>query len=126
MQSRMKAQDLCFSREPVALPQATQTALRSRNTILDPSGTYICPLFQESFEQMARAAINTTSGRTLGRVFPPERTNRFSSNSERASQPIVPASPILGETIWRYRVVDIRQILAVRNFFLQEGTLEPA
>ena len=98
-QSRMKAQDLCISREAVAPPQASQTALRSRNTILNLSDPYMAPHFQESFEQMARVAmneINRNSGRTLGRVFPSQRTNRFLSISERAPQVIVPASPTRG------------------------------
>ena len=44
-----------------------QSAPNPRNMILDPSDTYLAPQFQESFNQVARAAmneINRTTGRT--------------------------------------------------------------
>ena len=83
---RTRVQELCASRGPEALvlrasrgpeaPQQTQPSASSqRNTIPDPSDTYLAPQFQESFNQVARATmdeINRTTGRTLGkdRSFP--------------------------------------------------------
>ena len=67
-QSRMRAQELCVSRDPVAPPLASQSVLGSRNTITDPSDTYMAPQFQELFEQLVRATmnkINRTSGKSL-------------------------------------------------------------
>ena len=69
--SGTKAQELCAPREPEAPQQTSQSAANPRNTIPDPSGTYLAPQFHESFNQAARAAmndINRTTGRTLGRV----------------------------------------------------------
>ena len=124
----MRAQELFVSREPVEALKASKSALSSRNTIPDPSDTYIASQYQESFEQVARAAmnkINRASGRTLGRVVHSQRTNRSSSNSELSPQAIVPAGPTRGETILRSRVVDIRKKLAVRTFFLQVAAEHP-
>ena len=56
--SRTKTQELCIPREPVAPPQTSQSVLAYRNTIPDPSDTYMAPQFQESFNQIARAAMN--------------------------------------------------------------------
>ena len=50
---RTKAQKLCTPREPGAPRQILQSALSSRNTIPDPSDTYLTPQFQESFNQVA-------------------------------------------------------------------------
>ena len=65
---KTKAQGLCGSREPMAPQQISQSAPNPRNTIPDPSDTYLAPQFQESFNQVVRAAINEinrTTGRTL-------------------------------------------------------------
>ena len=127
-QSRMKAQELSVSREPVAPPQASQSALSSMNTIPEPSDTYMAPQFQELFEQVVRATmneLNRTSGRTMGRVVPSHRKSRSSSNSERTPQAIVPAGPTSGENTLRSGVVDIRKNLTVRNFFLQVAAEHP-
>ena len=121
VQSRMKAQELCISSEPLAPPQASQSASCSKNTIPDPSDTYVAPQFHESFNQVARATmneINTVSGRTLVRVVLSQRTNRSSSNSERISRAIVPVGPTLGETALRSRVLDISKNLVGPQFLL--------
>ena len=81
-----RAQKLCAPREPEAPQQASQSAPNPRKTIPDPSDTYLAPQFQESFHQVARAAmneINRTASRTLGRVVPSQRFDRSSSSSER-------------------------------------------
>ena len=90
---RTRAQELCNPREPRAPQQIPQTILSCRNTIPDPSGTYLASQFQESFNQVARATmneINRTSGPTLGRVVPSQLPDRSLSSSERTSRAIVP------------------------------------
>ena len=57
--SRTKTQELCIPREPVASPQTSQSASSHRNTIPDPSDTYMAPQFQESFDQLARDGIHS-------------------------------------------------------------------
>ena len=104
------------------------SALNPRNTILDPSDTYLAPQFQESFNQVARAAmneINRTTGRTLGRVVPSQRLDRCSSSSEPIPQAIVPTGTTHGGTTQKSRVVDIRKNLTVRNQFVQEAAEHP-
>ena len=61
----------------------------------------------------------------MDRVVPYQCKNCSSSNSERASQAIVPAGPTRGKTTLRSRVVDIRKNFGVRNFFLQVGAEHP-
>ena len=130
-QSRMKAQELYVSRLPVAPPQASQAAASSRNTLPDPSDTFMAPQFQETIEQVSRARmdeINQTSGRKLGRVVSSQCMDRSSSNSERTSQAIVPAGPIRGETTLKLHVVDTRKKLQFATFFCKwpRSTPEPA
>ena len=125
---RTKAQELCAPREPEAPQPTSQSASNSRNTVPDPSVTYLPPQFQESFNQVARATmdeINRTSGRSLGRVVPSQRPDRSLSSSERTSRAIVPTGPARGETALRSRVVDIRKKLAVRNLFVQVAAEQP-
>ena len=98
------------------------SALNPRNTILDPSDTYLAPQFQESFNQVARAAmneINRTTGRTLGRVVPFQRLDRSSSSSEPIPRAIVPTGTTHGGTTQKSRAVEIRKNLKVRNQFVQ-------
>ena len=125
---RTKAQELCNPREPMTPQQIPQSTLSSRNTIRDPSDTYLAPQFQESLNQVARATmdeINRISGRTLGSVVPSQRPDRCLSSSERTSRAIVPTGPLRCETALRSRVVDIRKNFEVRNLFLR-SILEPA
>ncbi|XP_063711626.1 uncharacterized protein LOC134839928 [Symsagittifera roscoffensis] len=93
---RTKAQELCAPREPEAPQRTSQSAPNQRNTIPDPPDTYLAPQFQESFNQVATAAmneINRTTGRTLGRVVPSQRLDHSSSCSERIPRAIVPTGP---------------------------------
>ena len=119
---RTKAQELCTPREPEAPQLISKSALSSRNTITDPSDTYLAPQFQESFNQVARAKLNEMneiSGRTLGSVVPSQRLDLSLSSSDRTPRAIVPTGTTRGETTLRSRVVDIRKNLAVRNLFVQ-------
>ena len=125
---RTKAQELCNPREPGAPQQIPQSTLSSRNTIPDPSDTYLAPQFQESFNQVARATmdeINRTSDRTPVRFVPPQRPDRSLCNSGRTSRAIAPMGPTRGDTALRSRVVDVRKNLTVRNIFLQVAAKHP-
>ena len=125
---RTKAQELCALKERGAPQQTSQSAPNPRKTIPDPSDTYLAPQFQESFNQVARAAmneINRTTARTLGRIVPSQRLDHSSSSSERIRRAIVPTGTICGETTQRSRIVDIRKILAVRNLFVQVAAEHP-
>ena len=104
--TRTKAQKLCAPREPEAPQQTSQSAPIPRNTIPDPSDTYLAPQFQESINQVARAAmneINGTTGRTLGRVVLSQRLDRSASSSERTSRTIVSTWTAQGGTVQKSR-----------------------
>ena len=125
---RTKAQELCAPREPEALRQLSQSVPNPRNTIPDPSDTYLAPQFQESLNQVARATmneINRTTGRTLGRVVPSQRLDRSASSSERTPRTIISTGTAQGGTVQKSHVVDIRKNLAVRNRFMQVAAEYP-
>ena len=125
---RTSAQELCASRGPGAPQQTLWTAPNPRNTIPDPSDTYLAPQFQESLNQVARATmdeINRTTGRTLGRVVPSQRFDHSSSSSERAPRTVVLTGTAHDGTIQRSRVIDIRKNLAVLNQFVQVAAEHP-
>ena len=125
---RTKAQDLCAPREPEAPQQTSQSAPNPRNTIPDPSDTYLAPQFQESFSQVARAAVNEiirTTGRTLSKVVPSQRLDRSSSSSERIPRAIVPTGTAHGGATQKAHVVDIRKNLTVCNQFVQVAAQHP-
>ena len=123
-----KAQELCAPREPEAPQRTSQSAPNPRNTIPDPSDTYLAPQFHESVNQVARTAmneINRTTGRRLGRVVPSQRLACSSSSSERISRAIVPTGTTHGGTTQKARIVDIRKKLTVRNQFVQVAAEHP-
>ena len=136
---RTRVQELCASRGPEALdfrasrgpeaPQQTQPSASSqRNTIPDPSDTYLAPQFQESFNQVARATmdeINRTTGRTLGRIVPSQRRDHSSNSSERAPHTVVSSGTAHGRTYQKSRVVDIRKNLMTRHQFTQVAAEHP-
>ena len=62
---RTRAQELCAPRVPEAPQQTSQSASNPRNTIPDPSDTYLAPQFQESFNQVSTVAMNELN-RTTG------------------------------------------------------------
>ena len=125
---RTSAQELCASRGPEAPQQTPRSAPNPRNTIPDPSDTYLAPQFQELFNHVARATmdeINRTTGRTLGRVVPSQGFDHSSSSSERAPRTVLLTGTAHDGTIQRSRVIDIRKNLAVRNQFVQVATEHP-
>ena len=136
---RTRVQELCASRGPEALdlrasrgpeaPQQTQPSASSqRNTIPDPSDTYLAPQFQESFNQVARATmdeINRTTGRTLGRIVPSQRRDHSSNSSERAPHTVVSSGTAHGRTSQKSRVVVIRKNLMTRHQFTQVAAEHP-
>ena len=125
---RTKAEELLSRQSPRLLSRPSQSAPNPRKTIPDPSDTYLAPQFQESFNQVARAAmneINRTTGRTPGWVVPSQRLDRSSSSSERTHRAIVSTGNAHGGTIQKSRVVDIRKNLTVRNQFVQVAAEHP-
>ena len=136
---RTRVQELCASRGAEALdlrasrgpeaPQQTQPSASSqRNTIPDPSDTYLAPQFQELFNQVARTTmdeINRTTGRTLGRIVPSQRRDHSSNSSERAPLTVVSSGTAHGRTCQKSRVVDIRKNLMTRHQFMQVAAEHP-
>ena len=125
---RMKAQELFAPREPGAPQQTSQSASNPMNTIPDSSDIYLAPQFQESFNQVGRAAmneINRTTGPTLVRFVPSQRLNHSLGSSERIPRAIVPTGTIRGETTQKSGIVDIRKNLAKRNLFVQVAAEHP-
>ena len=134
---RTTAQELCASRGPEVLdlrasrgpkaPQQTRPSASSqRFTIPDPSDTYLAPQFQESFNQVARAAmdeINRGTERTLVRIVPSQRRDHSSNSSERTTRTIACSAP--GGVFAKSRVVDIRKNLMARHQFTQVPAEHP-
>ena len=129
--SKTRVQELCASRGPEASQQTQPSASSQRNTIPDPSDTYLAPQFQESFNQVTRATmdeINRTTERTLGRIVPSQRRDHSSNSSERAPRTVASSGTAHGGTFQKSRVVDIRKNLMARHQFTQvaRSILEPA
>ena len=123
-----RVQGLCTPRGPEAPQQTQQSAPNQRNTIPDPSDTYLAPQFQESFNQVARATmdeINGTTGRKLGRVVPSQRRDHSSNSSERALRTVASSGTAQGGTSQKSRVVDIRKNLMARHQFTQVAAEHP-
>ena len=125
---KTKVQELCASRGPEAPQQTKQSASSHRNTIPDPSDTYLAPQFLESFNQVARATmdeINRTTGRTLGRIVPSQRRDHSSNSSERAPRTVASSGIAHGGTFQKSRVIDIRKNLMARHQFTQVASEHP-
>ena len=125
---KTRVQELCTSRGPEAPQQTQQSAPSQRNTIPDPSDTYLAPQFQESFNRVARATmdeINRTTGRTLGRIVPSQRLDHSSNSSERAPRTVAPSGTAHGGTFQKSRVVDIGKNLMARHQFTQVAAEHP-
>ena len=115
---KTRVQELCTSRGPEAPKQTQQSAPSQRNTIPDPSDTYLAPQFQESFNQVARATmdeINRTIGWTLGRIVPSQRRDHSSNKLERAPRTVASSGTAQGGTFQKFRVVDITKNLMARH-----------
>ena len=114
------------SKGPEAPQQTRPSASSQRFTIPDPSDTYLAPQFQESFNQVARAAmdeINRGTERTLARIVPSQRRDHSSNSSERATRTIACSAP--GGVFEKSRVVDIRKNLMARHQFTQVPAEHP-
>ena len=125
---KTRVQELFTSRGPEAPQQTQQSAPSQRNTIPDPSDTYLARQFQESFNQVARATMdenNRTTGRTLGRIVPSQRRDHSSNSSERATRTIASLGTAHGGTFQKSRVVDIRKNLMARHQFTQVAAEHP-
>ena len=126
--SKTSVQELCTSRGPEAPQQTQQSAPSQRNTIPDPSDTYLAIQFQESFNQVARSTmdeINRTTGRTLGRIVPSQRRDHSSNSSERAPRTVASSGTAHSGTFQKSRVVDIRKNLMARHQFTQVAAEHP-
>ena len=125
---KTRVQELCTSRGPEAPQQTQQSAPSQRNTIADPSDTYLAPQFQESFNQVARATmdeITRTTGRTLGRIVPFQRRDHSSNSSERAPRILASSGTAHGVTFQKSRVVGFRKNLMARHQFTQVAAEHP-
>ena len=125
---KTRVQELCASRGPEAPQQTQQSASSQRDTIPDPSDTYLAPQFQESFNQVARATmdeINRTTGRTLGRIVPSQRRDHSCNSSERAPRTVASSGTAHGGTFQKSRVVDIRKNLMTHHQFTQVASEHP-
>ena len=125
---KTRVQELCTSRGTEAPQQTQQSAPSQRNTIPDPSDTYLAPQFQESFNQVARATmdeINRTTGRKLGRIVPSQRRDHSSNSSERAPRTVASSGTAHGGTFQKSRAVDIRKNLMARHQFTRVAAEHP-
>ena len=125
---KTRVQELCASRRPEAPQQTQQSASSQRNTIPDPSDTYLAPQFQEPFNQVARATMdetNRTTGRTLGRIVPSQRRDHSSNSSERAPRTVASSGTAHGGTFQKSRVVVISKNLMARHQFTQVAAEHP-
>ena len=116
---KTRVQELSTSRGPEAPQQTQHSAPSQRNTIPDPSDTYLAP---QSFNQVARATmdeINRTTGRTLERIVPSQRRDHSSNSSEREPRTVASSGTAQGGNFQTSRVVDIRKILMARHQFTQ-------
>ena len=94
----------------VAAPQRVSSPSNARNTIPDPSDTYLAPKFQEKFEQGAKAPIqeiNRARDRSLGRNVPIQRAGQSPIRKEKSTNPTEPAGPVPSGPRVTSRVVDI-------------------
>ena len=81
----------------VAAPQRVSSPSNTKNTIPDPSETYVAPQFQEKFEQVAKAAIQETNRArdlSLGRNVPTQRAGQSPIRKEKSTNPTEPAGPV--------------------------------
>ena len=81
----------------MVVPKRLSSPASARNTIPDPSDTYLAPQFRETFEQVALRIIDPTE----------------------------PVSPVPSKTKVRSRVVDIRKDLSTRRTFFQVAAEHP-
>ena len=112
----------------VAAPQRVSSPSNARNTIPDPSDTYLAPQFQEKFEQGAKAAIqeiNRARDRSLGRNVPIQRAGQSPIRKEKSTKPTEPAGPVPSGPRVTSRVVDIRKDLNTRRTFVQVAAEHP-
>ena len=119
--------ELCKPTE-MAVPKRLSSPASARNTIPDPSDTYLAPQFQETFEQVAKAAmqeIHRARDRSSGRIVPSIRAGQSPVGRERITDPTEPVGPVPSKTKVRSRVVDIRKDLNTRKTFVQVAAEHP-
>ena len=120
--AKSKTQEL-YRPSEVTAPQRVSSPPNARNTIHDPSETYLAPQFQENFEQVAKAVmqkINRARDRGLGRIVPTQRAGQSHIRKEKSTEnPTEPAGPVPSGAKVRPRVDDIRKDLNTRRNSVQ-------
>ena len=128
--AKSKTQEL-YRPSKMTAPQRVSSPSNARNTIPDPSYTYLAPQLQENFEQVAKAAIqeiNRVIDRGSSRSAPTQRVGQSPIRKEKSTNPTEPADLVPSGAKVRSRVVDIRKELNTRRTFVQVAadTPEPA
>ena len=94
----------------------------ARNTIPDPSDTYLELQFQDKFEQAfeaTRQEIHRARDRSLGRIVPSQRAGQSRIRKEKITNSTEPAGPVPSGANVRSRVIDIRKDLNTQRTFVQ-------
>ena len=119
--TKAKAQELYRASE-VTAPQRVSSPSNARNTIPDPSDTYLAPQFKEKFEQMAKATmqeIRRARKISLGRIVPSQRAGQSPVMKEKTANPTEPVGSVTKGAKVRSRVIDIRKDLNNQRTFGQ-------
>ena len=119
--TKAKPQGL-FKPNEVAHPQRVSSPANTRNTIPDPSDTYLAPRFQKTFGQVAKAMlqdIHRARDRSSGRINHSLCASQSPVGREKITDLTEPAGPVPRETEVRSRVIDIRKDLNTRRTFVQ-------
>ena len=121
------AQELYRPNE-VTASQRLSSPSNSKNTIFDPSDSYLASQFQEKFEQVAEATmqeIHRARDRSLGRIVPSQSAAHSPIGRDRVTDPTEPASPVPSGAKVKSRVIDIRKDLNIRRAFVQVAAKNP-
>ena len=98
--TKAKPQEL-YKPTEAAAPQQVSSPAIVRNTIPDPSDTFLAPQFQETIEQVAKATtheIHRARDRSSGRIVPSLRSGQSTVGRDRIADPSEPAGPVPSET----------------------------
>ena len=83
---KAKAQELYIPSDDVTAQQRMSSPSNARNTIPDPSDTYLAPHFEEKFEQVARTTMQETHRareRSLCGIIPSQRVGQSPVRQEK-------------------------------------------
>ena len=114
--TKAKAQEFYRPGE-VTAPQQLSSPSNARNTITDPSVSYLAPQFQKKFEQVAKITmqeIHRARDRSLGRIVPSQRACQSPLRKKKTTNPTEPTGPVPSGAKRRSRVIYIRKDLNTR------------